>query len=348
MAERSIKCGITSAIILLTLLAFFSESSADKVILENGDILTGNIVKVMDGKLTLKTDYSGPIEIQVSKIKKIYTDDPAEVHLSSGEVLKGKIETKEDGQVVVEKSAERETTSVDLKKIASINPPPKEGPKWHGNVTAGGYIQSGNTDRRGASFGAELLRRSENDRFKMRYIFNYADEDKQVTTRNNYGEMKYDYFFTKKFYGFVGTELGNDKFNDTKLKVFVGPGIGYQFWDDPVKSLLFEAGFSYFNWNRYEGKDLDGIAARLGFDFRYNIFKWLNFTDRYVFYPTIGEGGMYFWRNEAALNIPLGEIPSLGGRWSLKFANILDFNSDPAPGYKKMDVQWIGGLQFSF
>jgi len=51
------------------------------------------------------------------------------------------------------------------------------------------------------------------------------------------------------------------------------------------------------------------VSARLGFDFRYNIFKWLNFTDRFVFYPTIGEGGLYFLRNEAALNIPLGEIP---------------------------------------
>jgi len=142
--------------------------------------------------------------------------------------------------------------------------------------------------------------------------------------------------------------LLNDEFNDTKLKTFVGPGIGYQLWDDPVKFLLFEAGVSYFNWDRYDGPDTDGVSARLGFDFRYNIFKWLNFTDRFVFYPTIGEGGLYFLRNEAALNIPLGEIPFLKGRWSLKFSNIIDYNSDPAPGYKKTDVQWIGALQFSF
>jgi hypothetical protein len=58
----------------------------------------------------------------------------------------------------------------------------------------------------------------------------------------------------------------------------------------------------------------------------------------FEFYPTIGEGGNCFWRNEAALDIPLGEIPSPGGRWSLKFANIIDYNSDPAPGFKKTDV----------
>jgi len=338
-------------IVLISFIFFFltvEGAVADKVILENGDILTGTVEKVVEGKLTLKTDYAGIIEIQMGKVKQIISDNPLAVHLTSGEVVTGKVKPSEEGKLEVEASPERGATTVEMGKIASINPPPKEVPKWHGNVTAGGYIQSGNTDRKGASFSAEVLRRTENDRFKMRYIFNYGEANGEMDTRNHYGEIKYDYFFTKKFYGFVGTELLNDIFSDTKLRTFVGPGAGYQLWDDPVKSLLFEAGFSYFNWNRYEGQDEDGISARLGFDFRYNIFKWLNFTDRYVIYPTIGKGGMFFWRNEAALTIPLGEIPALGGRWSLKFANILDFNSDPAPGFKKLDVQWIGALQFSF
>jgi putative salt-induced outer membrane protein YdiY len=340
-----------SGVVLISFIFFFlsvEEAVADKVILENGDILTGTVEKVVEGKLTLRTDYAGSIEIQMGKVKQMITDNAVVVYLTSGEVVKGKIRPIEEGKWGVEPSPERGATIVEIQKIASINRPPKELPKWHGNVTAGGYFQSGNLDRAGGSFSAEALRRTEDDRIKLRYIFNYAEDDDDVTTRNHYGEVKYDYFFTKKFYGFVGTELLNDKFNDTKLKTFVGPGVGYQLWDDKDQSLLFEAGLSYFNWDRYEGLDEDGISARLGFDFRYNIFKWLNFTDRYVIYPTIGKGGIYFWRNEAALNIPLGEIPSLGGRWSLKFANIIDFNSDPVPGFKKTDVQWTGGLQLSF
>ena len=337
--------------VLISFIFFFLTARgavADKVILENGDILTGTVEKVVEGKLTLKTDYAGSIEIQMGKVKQIVTDNPVAVHLTTGEVVKGKVKPVEEGKLEVEPSPERGATTVEMGKIASINPPPKEVPKWHGNVTAGGYIQQGNTDRRGGSFSAELLRKTDSDRIKFRYIFNYAEDNGEMTARNNYGEIKYDYFFTKKFYGFVGTELLNDIFSDTKLRVFVGPGIGYQLWDDPVKSLSFEAGFSYFNWNRYEGEDEDGVSARLGFDFRYNILKWLIFTDRYAFYPTIGKGGIFFMRNEAALTIPLGEIPGVVGRWSLKFANIIDYNSDPAPGYKKTDVQWIGGLQFSF
>ncbi len=335
--------------VLMSIVFFFltvDGAIADKVILENGDILTGTVEKVLEGKLTLKTDYAGSIEIQMGKVKQIITDNPVAVHLTTGEVVTGKVKPAEEGKLEVEASPERGATTVEMGKIASINPPPKG--KWHGNVTAAGYIQSGNTDRKGGSISAEVVRRTENDRFTTRYMFNYAQENGQMTARNNYGQIKYDYFFTKKFYAFVNTELLNDIFSDTRLRTFVGPGAGYQFWDDPVKSLMFEAGFSYFNWDRYKGKDEDGIAARFGFDFTYNIFKWLSFTDRYVIYPTIGNGGLYFFRNEAALTIPLGTIPGLGGRWSLKIANIIDYNSNPAPGFKKTDVQWIGGLQFSF
>jgi len=334
---------------MIFLLLIAEGAYADKVILENGDTLTGTVEKMMDGKLSFKTDYAGVIEIQMGKIKQIITDNPVEVHLTNGEVVKGKVEPVEEGKLAVEPSPDRGATTVEIQSIASINPPPKELPKWHGSIAAGGYLQSGNTDRAGGSFSAEAVRRTENDRFKFRYLFNYAQENGETTARNNYGNIAYDYFFTKKFFGFVGIELLNDKFSDTKLRTFVGPGIGYQLWDDPVKSLLFDAGVSYFNWDRYQGQDTSGISARLGFDFRYNIFKWLSFTDRYVFYPTIGSGGIYFWRNEAALNVPLGEIPSLGGgRWSLKLGNILDYNSDPAPGFKRLDVQWIGALQPSF
>ena len=336
---KKLGAGITWAAVLVLFFASAGESWADKIVLENGDTLTGTVEKVLDGKLTLVTDYAGAIVIPVAKIKQVVTDHPVAVHLKDGEVLKGKVRTVEDKTWAVESSPERTATLVKVESVKAVNPPPV---KWTGSVSAGGNLQSGNTDRAGAFINAEASRRTEQDRIGFRYLFNYGEEDDEVTTRNHYGSAKYDYFFTPKFYGYGAVELLNDEFQDTKLKTFIGPGIGYQVWEDAVKSLLFEAGLTYFNWDRYDGEDEDGISARLALDFKYSIFSWLAFGDRFQFYPTLGEGGLYFWRNEAALSAPLSP------RWSLKLANILDFNSDPAPGIKKTDVQWLGGLQFSF
>jgi len=342
MGKNVKRSGLVWIIFFCLFLMGVGEALADKIILENGDTLTGTVEKVVDGKLTFVTDYAGPIVIPVAKIKEIVTDKPLDIHLSSGEVLKGKIKSVEDNKLMVEESPERTPTTIEMKNVASINPPPLPPVRWTGIVAAGGNLQTGNTDRAGAFITAEAGRRTEVDRMKFRYLFNYGEEDGKVTTRNHYGEAKYDYFFTKKFFGYVGLELYNDEFKDTKLRTFVGPGVGYQVWEDPGKFLLFEAGLSYFNLDRYDGEDQSGLAARLGWDFRYHIFKWLIFTDGFQFYPTIGEGGDYFFRNEAALSVPLST------HWSLKFANIIDYNSNPTVGFKKTDVQYIGALQFSF
>jgi putative salt-induced outer membrane protein YdiY len=329
-------------VLVLVSLFFFvlvQEAMSDQVVLVNGDSLSGTIEKVAGGKLTLKTDYSGPIDIDVSKIKKISTDAPVEVHLQSGEVLKGQLKATEDGQVIVERSGERETTSFDWKKVASINPPAS---KWTGSITLGGNSQTGNTHRNGASFIFDATRRTETDRFSLGYQFNYAHEEDAVTARNHYGYLKYDYFFTKKFYGYLAMELLSDTFRDLKLRIAVGPGVGYQIWDETIKFLFVEAGLSYVNETHKVGVDRDFLTARLGADFRYRITKLIGFTDKVTLYPRLDHVGRYLLRNEAALVAPV-----VSG-WSMRFANILDRDSNPPAGIKKNDIQWILGLQYSF
>jgi hypothetical protein len=80
---------------------------ADEILLENGDRLTGTVLKLEGGKLTLKTDYAGEVQIPVEKIKKLVTENPVEIHLGTGEVIKGKVKTGEEGKLEVEPSPDR-------------------------------------------------------------------------------------------------------------------------------------------------------------------------------------------------------------------------------------------------
>ena len=337
-------CRVTRDIVLFFLVVqvvlLSGTALADKVVLENGDTLTGTVVKLQGGTLTLKTDYSGPVEIQAAKIKSVVTDQPVEVHTTSGEILKGKLKVVESGKLAVEPSPDRAAADVDWQKVAAINPPPQG--LWTGSVAVGGNLQSGNTDRMGLSVAAGGERRTDRDRFSLGFLFNYGEEEGEITARNTYGNLKYDYFFTKKLYGYLSLELLNDKFQDVKLRTVVGPGIGYQIWDDPIKSLAFEAGASYYSNNRYTFEDDDYWAARLGLNFRYTFFKYIVFTDRFLYYPSLETFSNYTLRNEAALTTPLGV------NWALKLANILQYDNNPAPGYGNTDVQWILGIQYSF
>jgi putative salt-induced outer membrane protein YdiY len=324
------------------LIIFFCEAFADEIILVNGDRLTGTITVVDKDILTLETEYSGPIKINRSKIISIATDKPQEVHLTDGEVLRGRLVTTEEGRVLIERGDGRESTTIEWDKVLTMNPPPPEPSRWKGGITLGAGLQSGNTDRATAVLGADAIRKTAYDRFSLRFLHNYAEEDDEITARNTFGALKYDYFFTKVLYGYLGVELLNDKFKDLNLRTVIGPGVGYQVWDDPIKSLLFEAGLAYFSEDLKEGEDEQWITARLASNLSYRILDSVVFTDQLVVYPNLEDFGQYQLRNEAALT------SALGSGWSFKLANILERDSDPPAGVKKHDLHWITGLQYAF
>jgi putative salt-induced outer membrane protein YdiY len=337
-----IKKGIllfTMGMALVFLLISAGQLFADEILLENGDRLTGTVIKLEGGKLTLKTEYAGEIQIPVEKIKKLVTENPVEVHLGTGEVIKGKLKTVEEGKLEVEPSPDRTAATVELNKVASINPPPV---KWHGSINLGGSLQTGNTTRNSASVAAAAMRRTEDDRFSLKFLYNYASDSGATSARNTYGDLKYDYFFTKKYYSYLGVNLLNDKFQDLQLRTTAGPGAGYQIWDDPVKGLSVEGGFAYIWEQHISNPNKQYAAARLAADFRYQIFKFLAFTEYIQLYPSINYGGHYTLRNEAAL------ISPLGSGWALRLANIWQRNSDPDPGLDKDDFTTILSLQYSF
>ncbi len=339
MLNKFMPCMAAYITLLSLWLLYPGESPADVIVLENNDRLSGTVTRIDSGVLTLVTEYSEPIKVRTEKIKKIITDKPVELHLENGEILKGSIKTTGDGRIMVESSSDREYVFIDWGKVKALNPPPG---KWNGSITLGANLQSGNTDRVSATIGADSTRRTEKDRVSLRFLFNYAKEDDNLTARNTYGALKYDYFLTKKMYAYLGVEMLSDEFKDLQLRTVVGPGIGYQIWDEPDKSLFLEAGMAYFSENFEEGEDDHWFTARLASNLRWKIFGPIIFTDYMVIYPSLTDFGEFQLRNETALLSPI-----LSG-WSLKLANILEHDSSPSPGVKKSDFYWILGLQYDF
>ncbi|MEN8264756.1 MAG: DUF481 domain-containing protein [Nitrospirota bacterium] len=328
---------------LIAMLAIYVGGvSADEIILQNGDRLTGRIVKMGSDILTLDTEYSAPIEIKKGKIKSMSTDSAVDVRLKGGETLKGAIRTETDDRLMVESSDGRNPVSVSWDNVSALNPPAPDSPKWKGNVNIGATTQSGNTDRSSASAGAEAVRKTEKERFSLRFLYNYAEEDDEVSARNAYGAGKYDYFFTKKLYGYISVELLHDEFKNLNLRTIIGPGVGYQVWDDPVKSLSVEGGFSYFSEDLEEGEDDQWVTARLASDISYKVKETVNLSDRFIIYPSLEDLGEYQLRNEAALTT------DIGANLALKLSNILEHNSDPSDDVEKSDWQWMLGIQYDF
>lgn len=316
------------------------EASADEIIMDNGVRIKGTVTGLAGDLLSLTSDYSEPIKLKASKITGITTDSPVEIHMKNGEVLKGTLNTGADGALAVEQGTGRGRVVIDIKNISSINPPPVK--EWSGAVLAAGNYQTGNTERSAFRLGADAVRRGDKDRFSMRFLYDISEEHNALSSRSFYGSLKYDYFFTRKFYGYLGVELLNDAFKDLNLRTIIGPGVGYQIWEEPRKALALEAGLSYFSEDYKIVNDKHWLTARLAADYRYKITDTIMFTNNLVLYPSLEKISDFSLRNEAAI------ATSLGSGWSMKLANILEYDNTPAVGIKNTDSNFLLGLQYAF
>jgi len=324
-------------ILFVSVFGIVSSVSADQVKLKNGDVLTGTVKKFGSGILVFQTKYAKPISIKVSEIRSVSTDAPIEVHLIDGQVIKGRLSEDEDNNVLII-SEIGVMASVGWDKIEAINPPPV---KWTGSVNLGASVESGNSDRISASAGGDAIRKTKKDRFSMKFLYNYAEEEEEIVTRNAYGALKYDYLFLKWLYAYIAIEMYSDEFQDLNLRTIVGPGMGLRIWDDDVKKLMLEAGAVYVN-NDYElAEDEDEINGRGAASFAWTIADTIGFGDEFVYYQSFDDDS-YQIRNEAYITSALSQS------WAMRISHILLYDSDPPPTICDTDSIYVLALQYKF
>ena len=69
----------------------------DQITLQNGDRITGTVVKKDEKILTFESDVFGPITLPWSKVQSLTTEKPVFVELPDKQIVMGTIESKEDG-----------------------------------------------------------------------------------------------------------------------------------------------------------------------------------------------------------------------------------------------------------
>jgi putative salt-induced outer membrane protein YdiY len=331
----------TTLIIFLVLVTGVGSTPAfaDNIEFGDGNILQGTVATLEKGTLVFSTAYAEKIKIPVDQIKTISTDKTVTIKMTNDSILAGKLTTLEDGQVAVILDLVGETVPFEWAQVKTINEPPGS---WSGNFAAGGTVQTGNVERVSLSVGFDARRDWEHDRFQFRFLYNYAEDTGKISSRNTFGAMKFDHFFTENFFSALSLEMLKDEFKDLNLRAIIGLGLGYRIWNDDVKTLEVEAGITYFSEDLDLGPDDQFMSGRVGITYSYKILENLLFQDYMLYYPNFEKPKKYRLRNEASL------ISQLGQGWSLKLTHIFDQNSDPSPGVEDKDQQFIFALQYTF
>ena len=100
----------------------WAQPKTDVITLSNGDRITGEIVSLSRGRLELKTDDAGTIDIEWDNIARVETPRQFEVATSSGRRILGTLRQTGDRVIVVVGPAGAEEASLSMIEITSILP----------------------------------------------------------------------------------------------------------------------------------------------------------------------------------------------------------------------------------
>lgn len=325
-------CGLVSAACM-----------ADTVVLENGDRLSGAIVRMESTSLWLDTAYAGKIKLPWAQVKQIESDKPVRVRLADGTELDGQLLLGGDRQIRIRIGSLAETAPLGLDRVSAINPPRNPDKTMvKGRVSAGGSLASGNTDARTLYLAGEVVARNPVQRVTLDAELNEASQDGVDTASNWRLGMKYDHFLKERTYLYANTRFDHDSQTDLDLRSTLGLGGGRQIFDRDDLKLSVEGGVSLVNEDYGSVPDERFPGARLAlkyeqafWDERFTLFHGSDFL------LSLESLEDYLYQSRTGIRLPVGKQLSLGTQ--LNF----DYDAVPAAGKKTTDTAVIFKLDYA-
>ena len=335
--------------ILLCVVLFACLSYGDELHFKNGDRLTGKIEHLVDGKLVFKSDIAGEVTVELSNIQTFSSDAPVTVHLKDGTVLNQKVSISQANRFAIEAGPALQAQEFDLAAISSINPPPKPEPKWTGDVAAAVTSTHGNTRADSMSASFNMSKRTEKDRSQLSADYARSRQEDPATGMKNTTEdwwrtkAKYDYFFSKKLYGYLDGRYERDGIADLDRRVIVGGGGGYQWIESEDMNFATEAGIAslYEKFDNQTDSNSE-ISAQFGYHFDKKLTKTVKFINDTTYYPSLEQFSDYYLTSTAELRANITE------KFFTNFKAIFGYDVSPAMGRGSTDVKYFWGLGWSF
>lgn len=332
-----------------------STALADQINLKNGDRLTGTIIKLDGGKLTMKSDLVGEVNIQWSNIERVISDQPLYVTSKDGRVIIGTVTTSDGkieiqtgaaGGVAIAKDTIQLIRSKDAQAAYEAELARQHQAMWNGSTDAGLSATRGNADTLVISLGTQWARTTQNDKLSLYEAALFARNSTSgvsITTAEAIrGGVRYDRNINPRLFAFVLTDLERDKFQQLDLRIVPGGGLSYHARKTDKMRLDLFAGGSLNREKFSTGLTRSSAEALFGEELSYKLSGTASLKQRAVIFPNLLDFGKY------RFTFDLTGVTKLTKQLGLQ-ATISDrYQSNPLPGIKKNDLLLTTGIRVTF
>jgi len=326
---------------------------ADQITLNNGDRITGQVIKKDGDKLTVNSALFGEVSIPWSAVTLIRSEEPLVVVLPGGKSVTGKLDTTE-GKVQIVTSAGQEAAA--LGDITAIRNSDEQGKYekllhpgllelWTGSVDLGLALVRGNAHTSTFTTAFNTTRASRTDTIKL--YLNQIRASATVggksaaTAQAIRGGWSYGRNIGARMLVNVFNDYENDKFQDLDLRFVLGGGLGFHAIKN-ARSVLDLLGGIDFNREHFTRLTRKSAEAYTGDDWTYKLSSASSVTQSFRFFPNLSDTGNY------RINFDLGAVTAFKKWLSWQVTASDRYLSNPVFGHQRNDVLLTTGFRLSF
>lgn len=218
-------------------------------------------------------------------------------------------------------------------------------PKWTGNLFAGYNMQNGNTKKAAGNLSAAAARKLESGDLGLKANITYSESNGMMDGQKWDAQARYALNFGEdnNWYNFYQMNVDHDYFADVDYRITPSTGLGRHIITGDDLNWDLDAGIGYrITKHRSTDETDDDPTALIHTYLKKNVFDKAKITEDLTAYPGFSSNAGIVLKSETAFTNPLSES------FDLQLKYIVDLNTEPGPGKKKSDEQFIAGLNYKF
>jgi len=266
-------------IIALTLLPGIA--FADKLHMQNGDIITGNISKIVDGNVYINPSYGDEYAVSMAEVISIEAENSFDVELMDGNTVEAQFTGASDSEQTL--MVEGNPMNIGMSEIAAATDPLDVPvvPPWAGSGEFGFVNTTGNTETVAMNLRLNFVRTGERWRHRFTGTAINTSEDSIKDNERYTVEVQSDRKLGEKSWLFGAFRWDADKFGSYDPQVSLTTGYGRQLMQSDRHELKGEIGAGWRSLtetvSNYESSE---AIARFLLDDWWQVFASTRWTNR--------------------------------------------------------------------
>jgi hypothetical protein len=324
----------------------------DSITLKNGDRITGDIQKLEQRRLSVKTDYAGTVNIDARAVDQIaLTERAFRVEAENGLRVSGRLEAA-GGTLMIQ--TDDSPLPVPLLRVSALAPAEEQalpGGFWQrleGASDLGYSLTRGNSRLNQSSLGLNVKYRAEKYQVRGELASLFSRQSDAPTTSRHGASFRYDRYLGTQAFAFTLAGFERDDRQRLDLRSNLGGGLGWKIRKTLRSELSLLGGFTFTNENfrEVEGEELpprrSSGEALVQLDFETATLGRLLLISKLSVHPNLVERGRYRLVYDGGIRVPLISRFT----WNLRLFD--RFDSQPPLKVQRNDYGVISSFGVSF